>query len=295
MRPGKVGKSAIGPAERALQSPPAMRAGSLFLLFFLPGCAAGQVGFAMDSADSSTSDDTPSSEPSADDATVTTTSVDDAGAIIVVIIDDGSPANDDGSDADDAPTGPPFDAGDAGICTKAPSSQSLMIVELMIESTPGTGDHGEWLEVASTLECAIDLKGLHGDCPTGAKVNTFAIDDDVWIPALGTFVVADSTDPAVNHDLPGLVIPWAGEPGDVLRNEGATVTLLLGNTIIDSVTYPNLKLAPGNSVAFPRDCAPSLRPEWSMWRNSTASWFPAFTGTPNAPNNDVHCATENDD
>ena len=279
-----------------------MRTAPLLLLFSLPfllsylpsGCAAGQIGFALDSADASTLDGTPSSASPSDDATVATASADDTGAMISVIIDDASAASDDGADADDAPTGPPFDAGDAGICAKAPSSQSLMIVELMIESTPGTGDHGEWLEVASTLECAIDLKGLRGECPTGAKVNTFAIDDDVWIPALGTFVVADSTDPAVNHDLPGLVIPWAGEPGDVLRNEGATVTLLLGNTIIDSVTYPNLKLTPGDSIAFPSDCARSLRPEWSMWRNSTASWFPAFTGTPNAPNSDVHCATEND-
>jgi hypothetical protein len=273
-------------------------AAPLLLLLFLPACATGQIGFALDGADGSTPDDASSSAWTPDDATVATASGDDAGAVVVVIVEDGSATSDDGEDAgdaDDGPIGPSFDAGEAGICTKALSSESLIIVELMIESTPGTGDHGEWLEVASTLECAVDLRGLRGECPTGAKVNTFAIDEDVWIPALGTFVVADSTDPAVNHELPGLVIPWAGEPGDVLRNEGATVTLLLGSAIIDSVTYPNVKLLPGDSVAFPRDCARSLRPDWSMWRNATASWFPAFTGTPNAPNSDVHCPTENDD
>ncbi len=109
----------------------------------------------------------------------------------------------------------------------------------MIESTEGTGDHGEWIEVASTRDCALDVKGLAGNCPTGAKVNTFAVTSDVWIPPRGTFVIADSSNPIVNHELPGAVIPWSGDPGDVLRNEGATVTLVMGSTLLDSVTYPN--------------------------------------------------------
>jgi hypothetical protein len=107
--------------------------------------------------------------------------------------------------------------------------------------------------------------------------------------------VADSSDPAVNHSLPGVVVTWSGTAGDVLRNAGATVTLLNGDVIIDSVTYPNLKLTPGVSTSFPSDCARSLRPEWTSWQSSTASWFPAFRGTPNAPNVDVQCPTVADD
>jgi hypothetical protein len=267
----------------------------LLFALLVSGCAAGQTGFAWDGADGSPDDAEDGAEP-ADDATVSTSALnEDAGSITSVIIDDASEATEEVEDADDAPTGPSFDAGEGGLCAHPLAPESLTIVELLIESTPGTGDHGEWVEVVSTLGCAVDLKGLRGECPTGAKVNTFSIDGDLWIPAGGTFVIADSTDPAVNHELPGVVVPWSGDPGDVLRNEGATVTLLMGNTIIDSVTYPNLKLTPGDSTEFPSDCAPSLRPTWGMWRNATASWFPELTGTPNAPNSDVHCPTENDD
>ncbi len=194
-----------------------------------------------------------------------------------------------------APAGPPFDAGEGGVCPAPPGPRDLAIVELMIESTAGTGDHGEWIEVASTLGCALNLNGLSGNCPTGAKVSTFEITTDVWIPALGTFVVADSENPAINHALPGLVVPWSGEPGDVLRNAGATVTLLSNGAIVDSVTSPALKLTPGVSVAFPRDCPAALRPQWTAWQASIVSWFPAFRGTPNAPNDDVQCPAAGDD
>jgi hypothetical protein len=213
---------------------------------------------------------------------------DDAGDAGGVPSDDASAPSEDEPSAP-PPSGPPFDAGEGGACAHALGSGDLIIVELMIESTTGTGDHGEWVEVMSTLDCAVDLNGLSGNAPTGAKVVTFEIDSDVWIPARGTFVIADSTDPAVNHELPGLVVPWSGQPGDVLRNEGATVTLLMNSDIVDSVTSPNLKLTPGISISFPRDCPLSFRPTWSAWQPSIASWFPAFRGTPNGPNDDVHC------
>ena len=192
-------------------------------------------------------------------------------------------------------TGPSFDAGEGGVCSHPPTSGDLAIVELMIESTSGTGDHGEWIEVASTLGCAINLNGLTGNCPTGAKVATFAVTDDLWIPALGTFVIADSTNAAIDHDLPGPVIPWAGNAGDVLRNAGATVTLLSNGVIVDSVTYPAVKLTTGVSLAFPRDCPATVRSAWTAWQPSIASWFPAFRGSPNAPNDDVHCPALGDE
>jgi hypothetical protein len=170
-----------------------------------------------------------------------------------------------------------------------PSAGDLQIEELLIESVAGTGDYGEWLEVRSLLPCAIDLRGLHGECPSGAKVRTFDVIDDLWIPPLGSFVVADSSDPAIDHALPGTLLVWAGQPGDVLRNKGATVSLYAQGTLVDSVTYPALTLVVGASVAFPADCPISRRGDWSAWQTSNASWFPGYRGTPNAPNSDVHC------
>jgi hypothetical protein len=176
-----------------------------------------------------------------------------------------------------------------GACSAPLAGGDLAIDELLIESVAGTGDYGEWLEVRSTLSCAIDLRGLHGECPSGARVRTFDVTDDVWLGPGATFVVADSIDPAIDHDLPGTVIAWSGQPGDVLRNKGATVTLLYQNALIDSVTYPALKLVVGASVAFPADCPIERRSDWSAWQTSTSSWFPGFFGTPNAPNTDVFC------
>jgi hypothetical protein len=204
--------------------------------------------------------------------------------------DDASAFEDgDAYDASLPPPGPPFDAGPDGLCTQPLAAGDLVIDELMISSVAGAGDYGEWLEVQSTLGCAVDLIGLHGECPSGAKVHTFDITTDLWIEANGTFVVADSSNPALNHELPGTLVTWLGEPGDVLRNKGGTVTLMLDGGIIDSVTFPSLKLVTGTSVAFPSNCPATARSDWTNWQMSTSSWFPGFFGTPNAPNNDIQC------
>jgi hypothetical protein len=164
----------------------------------------------------------------------------------------------------------------------------------MIESVSGTGDHGEWLEVTSTRDCALDLRGLHGECPRGAKAATFDLGGDFWIPARGTFVVADSLSPAVNHDLPQPVFAWRGNLGDVLRNKGGTVTLLVNGAVVDTVTFPALTLTVGATVAFPADCDPSQRSDFSLWETSVSSWFPGFRGTPNAANTDIACPSSSD-
>jgi hypothetical protein len=191
--------------------------------------------------------------------------------------------------APDASSYPSFDAGPDGTCAAPAGAGDLVVDELMIESVAGAGDYGEWLEVRSTLPCAANIRGLHGESPSGSKVRTFDVSFDLWIPAGGTFVVADSDDPALNHDLPGTVLSWSGHPGDVLRNLGGTVTLKLAGTIVDSVTWPAYKGAIGASIELPADCPASVHADLGRWQQATASWFPGFRGTPNAPNGDVHC------
>lgn len=200
--------------------------------------------------------------------------------------DDGPAA---AAEVNPSPPGPPFDAGPDGLCSLPLAPGDLVIDELLVESMAGTGDHGEWLEVTSALPCAIDLRGLHGECPRGGKVAAFDVSDDLWVPAGGTFVVADSVSPAINHDVPGPVVAWHGNLGDVLRNKGTTVTLTMADVVIDSLTYPALSLTVGASLAFPADCDPPLRSDFTRWQTSVASWFPGFKGTPNAPNTDVTC------
>lgn len=235
---------------------------------------------------------------------------DDASALTA---GDDSGWGDDGDDAGEPPwdaVGPPWvdasqplSVGDATVvdasatteaapdapCTQPLGAGDLLVDELMIESVDGAGDDGEWLEIESTAGCAVNLRGLHGECPVGAKVYTFDVSEDIWIPPGGTFIVADSADPAVNHYLPGLVLAWAGQPGDVLRNEGGTVTLSDGNVLVVSLTWPSLKPVIGASVELPADCAIDDVDDFDEWQTSTSSWFPGFFGTPNAPNTDVTC------
>jgi hypothetical protein len=242
---------------------------------------------AGDDAPASTPVDTPSEDPpvddSAEDASSATPSVDEASAPTgdksALGADDAGP--DDASADDD---GPPD-----GACTDPLSPGDLLIDELMIESVAGTGDYGEWLEVANAKGCAVDLRGLHGECPKASKVVTVDVSDDVWVPAGGFFVIADSVDPSVNHDLPGTVLGWLGSPGDVLRNDGTTITLSVTGTVIDTLTFPKLTLTVGASVEFPSDCDAGERSDFSKWQTATSSWFPGFYGTPGAVNDDVSC------
>ncbi len=187
------------------------------------------------------------------------------------------------------PASPSFDSGVAGACIGSLAAGDLVIAEMMIQSVAGTGDYGEWLEVRSTRECTLDLYGLRGQAPSGAKVRSFDVVAHVLLPARGTFVVADSLNPALNHALPGTVVAWAGRAGDVLRNKGGTVTLLFNDAVIDSLTFPALAPPIGASVSFPSDCPLDRRLDWTAWQFSTSSWFPGFEGTPNAPNVDVLC------
>lgn len=205
----------------------------------------------------------------------------------VVDTDDGSATDDAGESSPAA--GPPFDAGEGGVCASPLAAGDLVIDELMIASVAGAGDYGEWIEVRSALGCAVNVAGLHGESPHGSKVAAFDVPGDLWIPAGGGFVVADSEDPAINHSLPGTVLVWSGGSGDVLRNKGGTASLWMNGTLVDSVTYPSLPLVVGSSLAFPADCANRDRSDFSKWQTSSASWFPGFHGTPNAPNDDVHC------
>jgi hypothetical protein len=178
---------------------------------------------------------------------------------------------------------------DAPHCTTPFAPGDLAIVEMMIASQPGVGDHGEWLEVQNRRGCTANINGLRGEAPHGAGLRTVDVTVDTWVSSGGSFIVADSSDPALNHGLPGTVITWAGQPADVLHNGGDTLTLSVNGTVIDSVTYPALTLTACTSKSFPADCAPDQRANWKEWQDSTVSFSPAFYGTPNAPNLDVAC------
>jgi hypothetical protein len=229
------------------------------------------------------------SSPSSEDAAVNSPTFDPALPDAAVAPGPAPDASQGAPPADDDPSDATADAEPEGACDGPLSPGDIVIDEIMIESVAGTGDEGEWLEARSTLSCQVNLLGLHGECPKGAKVVTFDVTSDFWVLGGASFLIADSMVPAINHYLPEPLFTWEGHPGDVLRNEGATISLRMNGVLIDSVTYPALKLLVGTSWAFPSDCDPSLRGDFTYWQTSTSSWFPSFFGTPNQPNDDVHC------
>jgi hypothetical protein len=114
------------------------------------------------------------------------------------------------------------------------------------------------------------------------------VDGDVQVAPGGSFLVADTTDATKNNGLTGTVFAWGSS--DVLKNSGDTVSVKLGATVIDSVTYPDLSnLNPGRSFAFPADCALTDRSDWRRWSLTFTPYASGLQGTPNAPNSDVSC------
>jgi len=193
------------------------------------------------------------------------------------------------------------DAGDASLdaddgslessaCASPLGPGDLVFDEAMISSEPGSSDRGQWLEVRSTQPCSLDLLGLHASAPHGQSARTVDVTSDLWLPAGGFFLIADTLDPTENNGLPGLVLAWAGSPADVLHKTSDTITLSVGTVMIDTLTYPDKKRAQGISMAFPSSCSAALRGEFSSWVPSVASWTSGFSGTPGAPNTDVMCA-----
>lgn len=173
-------------------------------------------------------------------------------------------------------------------CDGALAAGDLAIDEIMISSKSGSGDAGEWVEIKSTRDCWLHLEGISVSSPRGsAGADTATVDGALDLPPNGTFVVADSDDATKNHGIKGTVLSW--DATDVLKNDGDTITVKLGDVVIDSLTYPNLAAATaGTSVAFPSSCDATKRTDWLSWTASKGE-FGTLKATPNAPNDDVSC------
>lgn len=200
-----------------------------------------------------------------------------------------------GGARDDAAVPPPKDAGapkDSGtgpiLCSGPLANGDVKVVEIMIAAASGSGDKGEWIELQSTRQCTLNLKGLHVDSPRGTGTDSAVVGTDFLLPPNGIFVVADSALGSDNHGV-GVVAAAFGA-ADVLKNDGDTINVYSAtSTLIDTITYPKFTLFIGRSVSFPWDCAWSDRSSWARWSWSFNKWNGAFQGTPNDDNFDIAC------
>jgi len=94
--------------------------------------------------------------------------------------------------------------------------------------------------------------------------------------------------PALSGGKGELFSAWGAS--DVLKNDGDTVSVKLGATVVDSVTYPAFSnLVAGRALAFPSDCPAAVRNDWTRWSLTFDAYSAGFEGTPNATNDDVAC------
>jgi hypothetical protein len=194
------------------------------------------------------------------------------------------------------PPPPPTDGGvtTPPQCPNPLGQGDLAIVEFMIQSQAGPGDRGEWVEIQSTRNCNLNVRGLHVESPRGAgPPDAVDVTDDLILPPNGTLIVADTLQPDLNHNLPGTVLSWNAT--DALKNDGDTIRLSVGGQLVDALTYGSWVLHVGRTVSFPVDCTWSQRSDWARWSWSFHVWQDApdggvpMKGTPNADNDDVTC------
>lgn len=205
--------------------------------------------------------------------------------------------------------GAPIDAGvDSGIAPNCPNylPGSLRVDELMIASRDGSGDKGEWVELRNHALCTLSLDRFIVRSPRGSGVDEASLSGISLAPG-ASVVVANTLVPFDNHFLPGRVVAFqastapASDGGaiataDSLKNDGDTVDVLLkgvgggGDTLLEHFVYPKFANLPrAISLAFPSDCEESARGDFARWSTSARTWTLGFTGTPNAPNDDVTC------
>jgi hypothetical protein len=179
------------------------------------------------------------------------------------------------------------DAGGGGDC--APSSDNMMITEIMVASQSGSGDLGEWFEVRNLGSCPIDLSGLVIESPTAGGTPVTHTVSGGLLTAGGYFLFAQSGDPAENHGLSPDYAYGSGTSGVVFNNGGDELILSLGGTEIDRVAWGSTDYTPGAARQLTRGFSgDNFGLNGSGWCDATELYSEAggssFRGTPGARN-----------
>jgi hypothetical protein len=179
-------------------------------------------------------------------------------------------------------------------CTGRLGPGDLEIVELMIAAKAGSDDSGEWVEVRNPRGCTVALQGIVIESPRGSAapgspvaVDRVEIKADLELRPGASLLVGNRADAARDAKLSGNVVFFG--VNDVLKNEGDTVRVLLGESLLDAITYPRTSIPIGTSLSFPSNCDPTKRLDYTLWKPSVRSYANGMRGTPGLPNNDVRC------
>jgi hypothetical protein len=189
--------------------------------------------------------------------------------------------------ADARDTGPPpvLD------CNRPLVEGDLRIVELMVSSRAGSGDDGEFVEIENRASCIVDLGQVLVESPRGTSVDraTFTAGSKLG-PGKFAIVAGNRIAESLASGLPSGTLIAEFRASDVLKNDGDTVRILQGSTVVQSLAFPRIRnLTPGQSIVFPSDCAPADYSDWLSWSLAPTFYAGTFRGSPGAPNDDVTC------
>lgn len=174
------------------------------------------------------------------------------------------------------------DSGTASVPVAAIGVGELVITEIMPNPEAVDGDFGEYLEIVSLAANELDLGGV---TIVDSDGDGFTLPAPFPIAPGQRLIFAPSADSGQNG---GLVVDFAYDVDAFkLGNEGDTVVVSAGSTIVDSVVYDevtwglvegySLQLAPGATDAASNDALEN-------WCNSTSTFGAGDYGTPGAEN-----------
>jgi len=190
--------------------------------------------------------------------------------------------------------------GCSATCTTeiAPPAGTLILTEILYDSTSVGEPGGEWIEVYNPTSQDVDIDGASLRVGT-TSVKTHVVDGKgkpVIVPKLGFLVIANSADPVVNG---GLELPfYSHENAFSLSNTGTNISITLIGQQVDALNYkavaPWAKAAGGSLQLDPTHYGPGKMDPVendapAAWCASTTTFGMGDKGTPGAAN--LPCAT----
>jgi hypothetical protein len=159
-------------------------------------------------------------------------------------------------------------------------ADTLVITEIMKDPDAVSDDLGEWFEVTNTGVAEVDLAGL---VVFDADGDAFEVDGALPVAAGAQVVFAASADATQNG---GVVPDYAYAVDDLkLSNEGGTIGVRRGDTVVDSVAWDTLPDEEGHAIALdPAAFDAGLNDLVASWCAAATPYGAGDYGTPGSAN-----------
>ena len=158
---------------------------------------------------------------------------------------------------------------------------AMVITEIMKNPAAVGDDFGEWFEVYNSTAVAIDMYGM---VVSDAGSNTFTVDANVSVPAMGYAVLIKDGDPGVNG---GLNADYAWPGGMDIGNGEDEIIVTFDGVELDRVEYddPDWPDDDGAAMSLSIDAYDvALNDAYDNWCNAFAPYGDGDLGTPGAAN-----------